>query len=125
MEFLLPQPDAEGIAQTQELYLRKYGRTLTPDEAAEALGKVMRYLFLVNNPSGSTPMTADPSGSNALRAHSSLTQLSIAHSLDAVFGDVDLGNVDRVESNRSSNNHPPSNHPPKPFNPPQPINSLF
>ena len=53
-DFLLPQPNAKGIARTRELYERKYGRVLTDAEAAEALGKVVRYLFLINNPQCST-----------------------------------------------------------------------
>jgi len=56
----MPQPNARGIQRTQELYLRKYGRYIGPDEAAEALGKVMRYLFLINNPQCSiTPSTPE------------------------------------------------------------------
>jgi hypothetical protein len=48
MNFLQPQPDEVGIAQTKALYLRKYKRVLSETEAGEILGKVMRYMFLVN-----------------------------------------------------------------------------
>lgn len=53
-EFVFPQPDAQGIAETKELYFNKLGRTLTDAEAAEALGRVMRYLFLQFSPCSST-----------------------------------------------------------------------
>jgi hypothetical protein len=58
-DFLLPQPDAEGIASTKELYLRKYGRVLSDGEASQALGMLMRHLFLINNPCTSTPSTPE------------------------------------------------------------------
>jgi len=53
-DFLLPQPNTRGIERTKELYARKYGREISDAEAAEALGKVMRYLYLINNPQCST-----------------------------------------------------------------------
>ena len=49
-DFLLPQPDAIGIAETKELHLSNYGRVLSDEEAHEILSRVMRYLFLINNP---------------------------------------------------------------------------
>ena len=72
MDFLMPQPDAIGIAETKEICLRKYGRVVTDDEAKEILGRVMRYLFLMNNlpPCSSTDnmpenlMTTNPSPKN-------------------------------------------------------------
>jgi hypothetical protein len=59
MSFLIPQPDAIGIAQTQALYLEKYGKSLTDAEAAAILGKIMRYLFLVNTPCLPEPDTPE------------------------------------------------------------------
>jgi hypothetical protein len=49
-EFIFPEPDAEGITQMQELYYQRTGKEITELEAKEALGRVMRYLFLLNIP---------------------------------------------------------------------------
>ena len=61
-DFLLPQPDAEGIAATKALYRDKCGRSISDDEARQALGMVMRFLFLINNPtcSGTASMPENP-----------------------------------------------------------------
>lgn len=45
MDFLLPQPSPEGIARTRGLYRRKLGMEVTDAEAAEALSRVMRYVY--------------------------------------------------------------------------------
>lgn len=58
-ELVFPQPDAEGIAKTQELYLNKVGKTLTEGEAREVLSRVMRYLFLLNFPCSDTESTPE------------------------------------------------------------------
>src|SRR5690349_5340487 len=59
MSYLLPTPDEEGIAKTQELYLNRIGKTLTNEEAAEVLGRAMRYLFLINHPCSTSPSTLE------------------------------------------------------------------
>ena len=43
-----PTPDAEGIDKTKELYLNRFGKTLTDEEAYEVLNTVMRLLYLLN-----------------------------------------------------------------------------
>lgn len=58
-EFIFPQPDAEGIAETQKLYFNKVGRSILESEASEVLGRVMRYLFLLNMPCSNTESTPE------------------------------------------------------------------
>ena len=50
MNFLLPQPDSLGIVRTKELYLRKFKKELSDSDAQQILAKIMRHLFLINNP---------------------------------------------------------------------------
>lgn len=65
-EFICPQPNARGIARTQELYFNVSGRSITEEEARDILARVMRYLFLMNFPCSDTertpesPMTIGP-----------------------------------------------------------------
>ena len=59
-DFLMPRPNESGIARTKELLLRKYGRAVTDDEAAEILRRVMRHLWLVNNPDAERPAHDSP-----------------------------------------------------------------
>jgi hypothetical protein len=42
----LPVPDAEGIKKTQELYARRFKIDLTNEEAADILGRIMRFIYL-------------------------------------------------------------------------------
>lgn len=58
-EFVFPQPDAEGIAKTQEVYLNKVGHALTEAEAREVLSRVMRYLYVLNFPCFDTDSTQE------------------------------------------------------------------
>ena len=58
-EFVFPQPDAAGIAKTQELYLNKVGHALTEAEAREVLSRVMRYLYVLNFPCFYTDSTPE------------------------------------------------------------------
>jgi len=55
MTFLAPIPDAEGIAKTQEMYLNRFGISLTAEQAAEILGRVMRFLYLTSELCSGTP----------------------------------------------------------------------
>lgn len=50
MPLLMPVPDAQGIRETKEAYKKNLGKDLSDAEAYEVLGRVMRYLFLINNP---------------------------------------------------------------------------
>lgn len=59
MNHQLPQPNTVGIAKTKELYLNKYKRVLTDAEAAEILGKAMRYLYLVGTTCLNTESTPE------------------------------------------------------------------
>jgi hypothetical protein len=45
-----PLPDEEGITQTVALYQSEFGREITREEAREALGPVMRFLWAINLP---------------------------------------------------------------------------
>ena len=45
---MFPQPDAEGIARVQEIYLNKCDKAISEAEAREVLSRVMRYLYLLN-----------------------------------------------------------------------------
>lgn len=56
---LIPQPDAEGIAKTQELYFTKCGRHISEDEARDVLGRVMRYIYALNFPCSSSDSTPE------------------------------------------------------------------
>jgi len=56
MTDLYPIPDAEGIAKTKEIYLNRFGKSLTDEQAAEILGRVMRFLFFVSE------LTAEETG---------------------------------------------------------------
>lgn len=58
-EFVFPQPDAEGIAKTQELYLNKCGKHISEGEAREVLSRMMRYLYVLNFPCSATPSTPE------------------------------------------------------------------
>lgn len=58
-EFIFPQPDAVGIAETQKLYFNKVGKTISKAEASEVLGRVMRYLILLNTPCLNTESTPE------------------------------------------------------------------
>lgn len=48
MNYLLPLPDAEGIAKTKEMYLNRFGKVITDDQAADILGRIMRFLYLTS-----------------------------------------------------------------------------
>lgn len=45
---LVPIPDAQGIAKLQELYLNRFGKRISDEETAEVLGRLMRYLYHLN-----------------------------------------------------------------------------
>lgn len=61
-------PDEAGIAETRELYTRRFGMEITDEQAADVLGRVMRFIYLAEgmgggdseSPSESPP--ADESG---------------------------------------------------------------
>lgn len=55
----IPQPDAQGIRETKEAFKQHLGKDLTDLEAYEILSRLMRYIFLVNNPDFELP-EADP-----------------------------------------------------------------
>ena len=57
MSYLLPLPDAEGIAKTKELYLNRLGVQLTDHQAADLLGRIMRFLYLTSELCSDTPST--------------------------------------------------------------------
>lgn len=59
MSYLIPLPDSEGIAKTQELYLNRLGISLTEEEAAEVLSRVMRFLYLTSELCSDTPSTPE------------------------------------------------------------------
>ena len=59
-DFLMPQPNDRGIARTRLLLLAKYGRDVSDAEAAEVLRRVMRHLFLINNPDRAEPPHDSP-----------------------------------------------------------------
>lgn len=44
---LFPTPDAEGIARTKEIVFNKCGKSISDEEAAQLLGGLMRYLYLL------------------------------------------------------------------------------
>lgn len=58
-EYVFPQPDAEGIARVQEIYLNKCDKTLSEAEAREVLSRVMRYLYLLNFTCSTTVSTPE------------------------------------------------------------------
>ena len=64
---LLPTPDEESIIKMQEMYKRRFDMDITLEEAGDILGKLMRFIYLVDyaqfeqNPQ--TPLeTNDPPG---------------------------------------------------------------
>gem|GEM_PF-3058018 len=59
MNFLLPKPDGQGIAQTKQLLLNKFGREVSDDEASQMLSMIMNHLFLINNPCCDTASTPE------------------------------------------------------------------
>lgn len=58
-EFIFPQPDAEGIARVQEIYLNKCDKAINEAEAREVLSRVMRYLYLLNFTCSTTESTPE------------------------------------------------------------------
>ena len=58
-EFTFPQPDAEGIARVQEIYLNKCGKAISEADAREVLSRVMRYLYLLNFTCSTTESTPE------------------------------------------------------------------
>lgn len=58
-EFIFPQPDAEGINEMKEFYLRSFNRTLSTAEAHEVVSRLIRYLYLINHQCFITPSTAE------------------------------------------------------------------
>ena len=58
MERLLPLPDAEGIQKMQELYLSRFNKEITEDQAADVLGRIMRLLYLTSDLADSPEETA-------------------------------------------------------------------
>ncbi len=64
MSYFLPVPDQIGIEQTKQLYKERLGKELSDEEAADALGRVMRYLYpisdLADKPHGETPAPTEP-----------------------------------------------------------------
>jgi hypothetical protein len=54
-----PTPDAEGIAKTKELYLNRFGKAITDEQAHRVLGSVMRFIYLINQPCSDTPSTPE------------------------------------------------------------------
>lgn len=66
MDYLLPIPDAEGIAKTKEIYLNQFGMTITDEQAGDILGRVMRYLYLTSELCSDTHSThANPKTTKA------------------------------------------------------------
>jgi len=58
MSYLLPLPDPEGVAQTKELFLNKYGKAISDEQAADILGRVMKYIYLtteLEHPQSTSP----------------------------------------------------------------------
>lgn len=45
LEFVLPQPTNQGVAELQELYYAEFGRRLDEDSAREALGSIITILW--------------------------------------------------------------------------------
>lgn len=66
MVHLYPQPDAQGLAKTKEFYFNRLGRTLTDEEAYEALNSVMRFLYLQSLPPDVLPEEPDSDGEETL-----------------------------------------------------------
>ncbi len=56
---LLPLPDAEGIAKTKKLYLDRFGMKLSDEQAADVLGRVMRYISLLSELCSDTASTPE------------------------------------------------------------------
>ncbi|HEY3329263.1 MAG TPA: hypothetical protein VGK19_04525 [Capsulimonadaceae bacterium] len=48
LPYLMSLPDDEGVAATRRLYAEKYGRLLTDEEAAEALRRMMTFIYLTS-----------------------------------------------------------------------------
>ena len=59
MDFFVPKPSEEGVAKMRQLYFTKCGKEVSDAEAADALGRVMRYLYLMNYPCFDTPSTPE------------------------------------------------------------------
>lgn len=49
MHYLFPQPDAEGIAKMKDLYLNRFDKELTDEQAAEILARIMRVLYVTSD----------------------------------------------------------------------------
>lgn len=60
MIYLLPVPDAQGIAKTRELYLNRFGTEIDEEQAADVLGRVMRLLYLLSETPIASPTADDP-----------------------------------------------------------------
>src|SRR5580698_1246787 len=45
LDFLMPQPTAQGVSELQELYRRKFNRELTEGEAQEILAHLITIVF--------------------------------------------------------------------------------
>jgi hypothetical protein len=48
MTYLLPIPDHQGIEDMKQLYRERFGRKISDEEAAEVLGRVMRFIYLLS-----------------------------------------------------------------------------
>ena len=68
MTDLLPTPDAEGIAKVKELYLNRFGISLTDEQADDALGRIMRYIYLLAELCSATASTPENPTKNATRS---------------------------------------------------------
>ncbi len=55
IKYLFPLPDDEGIAKMKKMYLNRLSRTLTDEQAAEVLSRVMRYIYLTSELCSDTP----------------------------------------------------------------------
>ncbi|MDQ3813099.1 MAG: hypothetical protein M3347_04010 [Armatimonadota bacterium] len=60
MNYLLPLPDATGIAQTKQLFWDKYKKAITDEQAADILGRVMKHLYLTSPLSLDSNLTINP-----------------------------------------------------------------
>ena len=59
MLHLYPTPSAEGIAKIKQLYLNRFAKAITDEEAYEILYSLMRYVYLMTHPCFDTHSTQE------------------------------------------------------------------
>jgi hypothetical protein len=72
MDYLSPIPDPEGIAKTKDLYLNRFGMALTDEQAADVLGRAMRFIYLTSKLC--SPMLSMPENPKKMKSTAPLSQ---------------------------------------------------